>query len=123
MEQKKTKIAVIGGGAAGLSAAAACARRFGRGSVLILERQAKTGRKLLATGNGRCNLTNRFVSPERYHGDSRLIHSVLDSFSVEQMVEFMRSLGVLLREESEGRIYPHSNQASTVLDALRGECE
>lgn len=123
MNSKQVKVAVIGGGAAGLTAAVGCAGSFGRGSVVILERQAKVGRKLLATGNGRCNISNRFVSPEHYHGDNRLIRSVLDYFSVDAMREFMASLGVLLCEEGEGRMYPTSHQASTILDALRAECQ
>lgn len=122
MEIRKVNTAVIGGGASGLTAAAECSRIFGKGSTLIIEKQQKTGRKLLATGNGRCNITNSGISEEHYHGDSSLIHSVISHFPVEAMKEHMRSLGILLREESEGRIYPYSNQASTVLDAMRSEC-
>lgn len=123
MEQLIVKTAVIGGGASGLSAAIVCGRRYGGGSTIILEKQRKTGRKLLATGNGRCNITNSRVSPEHYHGDRRIIASVLSGFDADNMKSFMLSLGVLLREESEGRIYPYSNQASTILDAMRNECE
>ena len=122
MEFRNTNIAVIGGGAAGLAAAVECSRLFGKGSTLIIEKQQRTGRKLLATGNGRCNITNSGIDESRYHGDMEIIHSVLSGHSYEDMCVFMRSLGVLLREESEGRVYPYSNQASTVLDALRNEC-
>ena len=122
MLRKKMKVAVIGGGPAGLTAAIGCAQKFGKGCVLILEQQPKTGRKLLATGNGRCNISNALVSPDRYHGDTGLIQSVLRHFSPDDMHRFMRSLGVLLRQEADGRLYPHSNQASTILDALRSAC-
>ena len=122
MEFRKTMIAVIGGGAAGLAAAVECSRLYGKGSTLIIEKQQRTGRKLLATGNGRCNITNSGISESRYHGDRDIIHNVLLGHSYKDMCVFMRSLGILLREESEGRVYPYSNQASTVLDAMRNEC-
>ena len=123
MERIKVKVAIIGGGASGLAAAIGCARKLGGSSTIILEKQHKTGRKLLATGNGRCNITNSNVSPSHYHGSREMIDSVLSYFGAEDMKSFMLSLGVLLREESEGRIYPFSNQASTILDAMRNECE
>ena len=123
MGYMKTNTAVIGGGASGLTAAVGCSRLSGKGSVLIIEKQQRTGRKLLASGNGRCNITNSGISEKRYHGDKEIIRSVLSGHSYEDMCVFMRSLGVLLREESEGRVYPYSNQASTILDALRNECE
>ncbi len=116
------RAAVIGGGAAGLTAAAALAAQIGGKNVVILEKQNKPGRKLLATGNGRCNISNRHVAPEHYHGDKALVESVLSGFSVSRMKDFMNHLGVLLREDSEGRIYPYSNQAVTILNALRDEC-
>ena len=123
METRKVKTAVIGGGASGLAAAIVSAERFGKGSTVIIERQARTGRKLLATGNGRCNITNRNASPEHYHGDEKIIQSVLGKFSPKDCENFFNKIGVLLRDEDEGRVYPYSNQASTVLDAMRMECE
>ena len=65
MEFRNTNIAVIGGGAAGLAAAVECSRLFGKGSTLIIEKQQRTGRKLLATGNGRCNITNSGIAENR----------------------------------------------------------
>ena len=123
MKNKNIKIAVIGGGASGLVAAITCAERFGKGSTILIEKQVRTGRKLLATGNGRCNITNRNVSPEHYYGDKQIINSVISRFSPDDSEEFFGKLGILFRDDSEGRVYPHSNQASTVLDCMRMRCE
>ncbi len=114
---KKVTTAIIGGGAAGLACAVTCG-----GSTVILERQARVGRKLLATGSGRCNITNRNASASHYHGDEALIHSVLSRFSPKDCEQFFGQMGVLFRDEEDGRVYPYSNQASTVLDALRAAC-
>ena len=122
MEHIKVKAAVIGGGASGYTAAIGLARRMGKGSTVILERQQKTGRKLLSTGNGRCNISNENVSTEHYHGDAEIIRSVIGGFSAGDMKDYFLSLGVLLRSDGEGRIYPHSNQAATILDAFKREC-
>lgn len=119
--EKTVKVAVIGGGASGLAAALLCARGLGRNSVIILEKQPRTGRKLLATGSGRCNLTNRYISARHYHGDKNIIDSVISHFSLAEIKAFLGSMGIILREDAEGRMYPYSNQASTVLDCLRRE--
>ncbi len=123
MAKDMIKAAVIGGGAAGLTAAIVLSRRLGKGSVVLLEKQKKLGRKLLATGNGRCNISNEQLSPHRYHGDDALIRSVLSRFSVNNLKAFFRELGVLLRADAEGRLYPYSNQAATILRALEEECQ
>lgn len=123
MEIRKVKTAIIGGGASGLAAAIVSAERFGKGSTVIIERQVRTGRKLLATGNGRCNITNRNASLEHYHGDKKIIDSVLSRFSPKDCERFFGKMGVLFRDEDEGRVYPYSNQATTVLDAMRLECD
>ena len=88
MEQLIFRAAVIGGGAAGLTAAIGWSRQLGKGQVILLEKQHKTGRKLLATGNGRCNISNEGVSPAHYHGDEKIIYSVLSHFSVSDMKDF-----------------------------------
>ena len=76
MEQLIFRAAVIGGGAAGLTAAIGWSRQLGKGQVILLEKQHKTGRKLLATGNGRCNISNEGVSPAHYHGDEKIIRTL-----------------------------------------------
>ena len=122
MEIKRVKVAVIGGGASGLACAITCGERFGKGSTVIIERQVRVGKKLLATGNGRCNITNRNASPEHYHGDDKIIKSVLERFSPNDCERFFGKMGILFRDEDDGRVYPYSNQASTVLDGMRMYC-
>ena len=109
-------VLIVGGGAAGL--AAAC-RLSGTYRVLVAEKQKRVGRKLLATGNGRCNLTNLGAAPARYHGDRTFIGQVLDKYPPGRVLSFFEDLGLATRSEEDGRVYPLSNQAASVLDVLR----
>ena len=108
---------VIGGGAAGMLAALTAAENGHR--VLLLERQSRVGRKLLATGNGRCNLSNYHVSPAHYHGGAGFCDFALSQFDVGETLQYFASLGLLTVSEASGRIYPMSNMAGSVLDVLR----
>ena len=110
-------VIIIGGGASGMMAALAAAENGCR--VTLLERQSRVGRKLLATGNGRCNLTNHNVSPARYHGGGGFCAYALDAFDVGATLQFFASLGLLTVTEDSGRVYPLSNMAGSVLDVLR----
>lgn len=110
-------VCVIGGGAAGMLAALTAAENGHR--VLLLERQSRVGRKLLATGNGRCNLSNYHVSPAHYHGGAGFCDFALSQFDVGETLQYFASLGLLTVSEASGRIYPMSNMASSVLDVLR----
>jgi len=113
-----TDVIVIGGGASGMMAALTAAEN-GR-SVVLLERQSRVGRKLLATGNGRCNLTNYHVSPDHYHGeDSGFCAHALCAFDTGTTLQYFASLGLLTVSEDSGRVYPMSNMAGSVLDVLR----
>ncbi len=113
------KIAVIGGGAAGLTAAISAARK--NAHVTVFEKNDRVGKKILMTGNGKCNLSNTNLSPEFYYsGDRSFVLSALERFGLNETVQFFNSLGLLLTEK-RGGIYPHSEQASAVLDALRFE--
>ncbi|MBO5935816.1 MAG: aminoacetone oxidase family FAD-binding enzyme [Clostridia bacterium] len=120
-------LSVIGGGASGLAAAIEAAR-FSKAKnsnikIIIYERLPKVGKKILATGNGRCNIMNTSVNKKYYHGDSKLLSSIFENFTIENNIEFFRSMGIYLAEEDDGRLYPLSFQASSVLDALRFEAE
>ncbi|NQU44903.1 NAD(P)/FAD-dependent oxidoreductase, partial [bacterium] len=116
------EIIIIGGGAAGLTAAVAGARRGAR--VRVLERMSRVGRKLLATGNGRCNLTNRNRDLSHYHGTNPgFVRPALGRFGVAEVLSFFEDLGIATREEEGGKIFPFSGQASSVLDVLRYEIE
>ena len=117
------KVIILGGGASGLMAALSAARDA-RNTVTILERQSRVGRKLLATGNGRCNLTNLQLSPARYHGqDPAFAQAALTRFGVQDALEFFHGLGLLTVAEASGRVYPLSDQANSVLDVLRFAAE
>ena len=109
------EIIVIGGGAAGMAAAIEAARLGAK--VTLLERMDRVGKKLLATGNGRCNLMN--TGAPCYPGGEAFAHAVLEKCGVEAQTAFWHDVGLRLREEDGGRVYPASGQASTVLDALR----
>ncbi len=110
-----TDLLIIGGGAAGLSAAVT-AKSLGD-SVLVLERMDRVGKKILATGNGRCNLMN--TGHPVYPGGYDFANRVLAHAGAEYQKRFWAALGLFLREEDAGRVYPFTSQASTVLDTLR----
>ncbi len=113
------KIGIIGGGASGMAAALAAAENS-RTQVVLLERQARVGRKLLATGNGRCNLTNLHSGRGGYHGgDTGFSEYALAAFGPEKTLEWFSSLGLLTVAEESGRVYPYSDQANSVVDVLR----
>ena len=113
------KIAIIGAGASGM-AAAVTAAAFGTDQVLLFERQARVGRKLAATGNGRCNLTNRRTEPGRYHGSGAdFVRPALEAFPPEKVLEFFQTLGLYTVTEPDGKVYPYSDQANSVVDVLR----
>ena len=116
------KICIIGGGAAGL----ACAVFLGRKGcdVTVLERGARLGRKLSATGNGQGNVTNTAVSAERYFSDDReAVKSALARFGAEETVSFLESMGGIFLSDARGRVYPASKQASAVTDLFRRELD
>ena len=112
-------VLVIGGGASGIFAALTAAEDP-QNKVLLLERQQRIGRKLLATGNGRCNLTNTGAAPAHYHGEEPdFVRPALAQFPPEAALDWFHKLGLLTVEEYGGRVYPLSNSANSVLDVLR----
>jgi len=109
-------IIIIGGGASGLAAAVSAKLAMPSADVTVCEKLDRVGKKILSTGNGRCNLSNRNISAENYHGSVNAMPVIENSPSAE---EFFADMGVLVTADESGRIYPHSNAASTVLNALR----
>lgn len=109
--------AIVGGGASGMMAAIIASQN--NMSVVLIEKNTELGRKVLATGNGRCNLTNRLTDVSRYHGGNpEFIKHVLKEFDQFETMKFFENLGIILKEENLGRIFPKSDQASTVVNAL-----
>lgn len=110
-------VAIIGAGASGLVCAIHATRRGHR--VEVFEKNAKIGRKILATGNGKCNISNQAIRLERYHGESvQHLKEVFKRFDTLTCKDFFRSIGLEMREGEEGRLYPMSHQASSVVDLL-----
>ena len=110
------RVAVVGGGAAGLAAAVVAAERGAE--VTLFEVKPRIGSSILATGNGRCNISNSQVSAADYHNPD----FVAEAFSCcgpERVWAFFNRLGLIMREEAQGRLYPATNKATSVLDVLR----
>lgn len=120
-------LAVVGGGAAGLMAAVIAAQECEKNrrklKIAVFESNARVGKKLLATGNGRCNLTNTGASCEHYHGDTHALKPILGQYAPQKIMDTFYSFGLLCREQDEGRVYPYNMQASAVLDILRLQLE
>ena len=120
---EKISVTIIGGGAAGLFAAASLHNSVGK--VVLLERGERVGRKLSATGNGQGNVSNTAVCKDRYFsvqktdGGDRALARALETYGVASMQSFFENLGVLLQADERGRVYPYSKQASSLTDALR----
>lgn len=114
-------IAVIGGGVSGMMAAITAASEGAR--VVLLEHNDRVGKKILSTGNGRCNFTNTHQEPICYRSDDPLFPwEVMQKFTAQDIISFFLSIGVYSKNRN-GYLYPNSDQASAVLDALRMELE
>lgn len=120
----KSKIVIIGAGASGMIAAISAARNGAK--VTILEQKNRAGRKILATGNGRCNFTNRHVGIEHYHNvreDMHFVSHILNQFSVVDTLNFFNELGIEIVEKDDGKLYPRSEQATSIVSILLAELE
>ena len=116
----KYDIAIIGAGPSGIMAAIS-ARQNGA-SVILIEKNDAIGRKILATGNGRCNITNKLTAVKNYHGaNPGFIGSVLSQFDQFKTINYFEALGLILKEEDRGRMFPRTNQATSVVDILKHE--
>ncbi len=120
------KIAIIGGGASGLITAVAAMENAHKKEIsceiTVFEAQERVGKKILATGNGRCNMLNTDKNPF-YFSENGFHKYAVKRYNAESHLEFFSALGLFTRTDGEGRVYPLSNQATTVLDILRLECE
>lgn len=115
----KKKILVIGGGASGMVAAIFAARNGA--NVTIIEQQSEVGKKILATGNGRCNYTNSDMNASHYYcDDMEFINKLLSNYKTQDILEFFNSIGILSKNRN-GYIYPLTDQAASIRDALLEE--
>lgn len=114
------RVIIVGGGAAGMIAGIVAARNGAK--VVILEQMNRVGKKILATGNGRCNLSNENIDVSRYHGrNPGFVRSAFEQFGFEDTIKFFEYLGISCKAEDGGKVYPFSEQASCILDVLRYE--
>ncbi len=117
-------IAVIGGGAAGLVSAIYAAQKNRKLNIVVLESLSRVGKKLITTGNGRCNITNKNASKNDYHSeDVDALDTVFGKYFLNETMDFFSNIGIEITFENDGRAYPYSYQASSVVDALRFACE
>jgi len=114
-------VVVVGAGASGLITAIVSARRGKK--VLILEKNNKIGKKLLATGNGKCNITNQRPTLEHYYSNNpNFIKEFFEGYSYQSIKQFFKSIGLEVIEAKEGKVFPMSLQASSVVELLVAEC-
>lgn len=121
-DDKRKSVAVIGAGASGLMASWHAANTGAR--VVLFEKQKMIGRKIRATGNGRCNITNRNIDVSFYHGrNPQFVRNVFGRFGLEETVAFFRDAGIPFVELESGRLYPASLQATSVTRIFEYELE
>ena len=117
-------VLVVGAGSSGLMAAINAASQGAR--VLLLEKNKRPGRKLLLSGGGRCNVTNRTSRQDliaHIPGNGKFLYSALNQFDQDDIIDFFQSRGVALKQEDHGRMFPVTNSARTILDTLLAELE
>ncbi len=118
---RQRHVIVVGGGASGLVAAITAAREGAK--VTLIEQKDRVGKKILSTGNGRCNFTNEYMELQCFRGDDlKIVSTVLEQFGYQDTLDFFDELGVLFKNR-QGYLYPISDQASTILEVLRMELE
>lgn len=124
-ELQKCDVAIVGAGAAGLAAAivsAEQAKHAGALRIVLLDGAKTIGAKILISGGGRCNVTHEVVTPTDFFGNRHIIKNVLAAFRVEQTIKWFASLGVELKREETGKLFPVTDKARTILNALVARC-
>ena len=116
------QVAIIGGGASGLLCAVELSRgknAFNGNEIVVFEGKERVGQKLLATGNGQCNLSNKNLSERYYHGDKNFISKICKTQEFRDVSNYLEGIGIPVTTVKDGRVYPLSKQANSVLDTLR----
>lgn len=127
MQKYSAELVIVGGGASGMLAAIRAAVRLKENKIkpdiLLLEGNSRVGKKLLATGNGRCNISNRNLFPGCYYGDREQLAEILQRCDIDRVLGTFEEMGLLFRTDDAQRVYPSGFQASTVQKLLRAACE
>ena len=119
---RSQRVIVVGGGAAGFFGAITCAETAPDTEVTLLEKGPRFLSKVRISGGGRCNVTHDVVTPADFFGNRHIIKNVLAAFSVQATIDWFASMGVELKREETGKLFPVSDKARTVLTALAGRC-
>ncbi len=123
MLAKQVDLVIVGAGAAGLATAIFASQAAPDKKIVILDAAKKVGTKILVSGGGRCNVTHTRVIPRDYHGSQKIIRNILAGFNVKQTIDWFAEMGVKLKEEDTGKLFPVTDSAQTVLDALLNRCK
>ena len=118
--EEKFDVVIAGAGASGLMCAWQCGRQGKK--VLVMEKNEVAGKKILASGNGRCNFSNLRMRTSCYHGEKEKIDKILEAFPADKAIEQMEEIGIF-RKERDGYLYPYTGQAVTVRDFLVNACK
>jgi len=122
---RSVDLAIVGAGAAGLAAAifaGEAAKRTRPLRIVVLDGAKTIGAKILVSGGGRCNVTHHEVTPTDFFGNRRIIKNILAGFTVEETIQWFASMGVELKREETGKLFPVTDKARTVLNALLDRC-
>jgi hypothetical protein len=123
VDQQSYDIAIVGAGAAGLTAAIFARRAAPEARIIALDGAPKIGAKILISGGGRCNVTHDVVTPDDFNGNRNAVARVLRTFTVEQTTAWFAEMGVTLKREETGKLFPTTDRARTIVDALLRACE
>ncbi len=122
METMRVYAAIIGGGASGLMCACVASKRNPNKKIVVIERDNRVGKKILVSGNSRCNLTNINANTENYNSSfENGVEYLLKNYPPQRIIEYFNSIGLVTFSDSEGRVYPLSKQSTAVLSVLRNE--
>lgn len=120
----KYDVAIIGAGASGLACAINIKQLNNNITVAVIEKDSRVGQKILLTGNGKCNISNTNIEEHNYYSFNKtFIKTVLNNYKASLVFDFWQSLGIPLKCDSSGRLYPYSEQANSILNSLRNELE
>lgn len=122
MKSLNVYAAIVGAGASGLMCACFASKKHKNKKIIVIEKADRVGKKILVSGNGRCNLTNLYAKTDNYHTSFESgVNFLLSKYSPDKIISYFESIGLVCKPDSDGRVYPLSRQSSAVLSVLRNE--